>query len=147
MFLLATGGFADEDRRISGEGAATSLGWSPQGLRTARASLNTERRARPNLADEVLFCGGPAARLPVLEPTPTPERPQATVVRHKRIMLLGGIISESEPVPVERRAEVPLVRAEVLMRDDSLEAAEKGNVLLHQAVGGRYFLGNIEAPA
>ncbi len=33
----------------------------------------------------VLFCEGPAARRPVLEPTPTPERPLLTAVRQKQI--------------------------------------------------------------
>ena len=63
------------------------VSWS--GVRTAGSSLDTERRAPANLAGEVLFCGGPAARRPVLEPTPSPERPPVTAVRQKRI--LGGV--------------------------------------------------------
>ena len=34
---------------------------------------------------EVWFCEGPTARRPVLEPTPSPERPPVTAVRQKRI--------------------------------------------------------------
>ena len=38
---------------------------------------------------EVWFCEGPAARRPVLEPTPTPERPVGDVVRQQKVWVAG----------------------------------------------------------
>ena len=90
MFLSLTGGFAQRTAGISREGAAIGFDCVMQvgGRLTDEAlidmdTLDMDERSFPTLVGEVGFARGPAARGPVLEPTPAPERPLGTVVRQQ----------------------------------------------------------------
>ena len=95
--FLRSGGLASASQ--GGEGTAGSLEVSTRQAKSLRheacgrgsASGNWGPPARlPCVVGEVLFCEGPAARRPALEPTPSPERPLLTALRQKQILGARG---------------------------------------------------------